>query len=123
MNKLRKRPTPDHKGSPSTTPALHRADTEPRDIWMANLPNTIIPTTRSKTMTLAMAPASALALESTPSPALPGYLYPRSPAEQYWAARALTAETLLAAKAGHRRELKKIACTEDVKRVVRIFVS
>ncbi|VDB87185.1 unnamed protein product [Peniophora sp. CBMAI 1063] len=72
---------------------------------------------RSRTMTLAMASASPNnAMEKT-QPALPGYLRPASPAEQYWAARALTAETLLAAKTEHQRELKAAVYSEDVKRV------
>lgn len=38
--------------------------------------------------------------------------------EQYWAARALTAETLLAARADHYRELRTVAYSEELKRSV-----
>ncbi|KAG5635712.1 hypothetical protein H0H81_010337 [Sphagnurus paluster] len=39
-----------------------------------------------------------------------------SPAEQYWSARALSAETLLSAKAIHQKELQDLMRAEDVKR-------
>jgi len=106
MHKLRKR----------SPPPLYRAETEPSGPWMAGMQNPISPGVKSKTMALAMSTSTA---PLDQSPALPGYLRPCSPAEQYWAARALTAETLLAAKTDHQRELKDVAYTEDVKRVVR----
>ncbi|KAJ7165061.1 hypothetical protein C8R46DRAFT_303740 [Mycena filopes] len=41
---------------------------------------------------------------------------PRSSAEQYWAARALSAETLLAARIEHHRELRSLSYLEETKR-------
>lgn len=38
--------------------------------------------------------------------------------EQYWAARALTAETLLVARAEHHREMRAMAYSEESKRTV-----
>ncbi|KAK7460795.1 hypothetical protein VKT23_008724 [Stygiomarasmius scandens] len=59
----------------------------------------------------------------SPSPSLashgssfPASFSPRSRAEQYWAARALSAETLLSAKAEHYAEVKNLADAGDVKR-------
>ncbi|KAJ7768701.1 hypothetical protein DFH07DRAFT_807681 [Mycena maculata] len=43
-------------------------------------------------------------------------LQPRTGAEQYWAARALSAETLLAARLEHQRELRSLSYAEEVKR-------
>ena len=43
---------------------------------------------------------------------------PRSAAEQYWAARALTAETLLSARLTHHEELRSAVYLHDVKRSV-----
>lgn len=43
-----------------------------------------------------------------------------SPNEQYWAARALTAEALLSAKECHYRELRNLTSEEDAKRTVRL---
>ncbi|KAI0049529.1 hypothetical protein FA95DRAFT_861012 [Auriscalpium vulgare] len=45
---------------------------------------------------------------------------PRSQAEQYWAARALTAETLLVARKDYERELKSIAYAGDTKKASEI---
>src|SRR6202451_3075142 len=53
----------------------------------------------------------------TPSQA-PGSLRPQSPAEQYWAARALKAETLLSARMTHHHELRSLSFTEETKRSV-----
>lgn len=44
---------------------------------------------------------------------------PRNRVEQYWAARALTAETLLKARTEHHREIRALSYTEDMKRYVR----
>ncbi|KAJ7792247.1 hypothetical protein B0H14DRAFT_2931990 [Mycena olivaceomarginata] len=43
-------------------------------------------------------------------------LQPRTSAEQYWAARALTAETLLSARVEHHRELRSLSYVEETKR-------
>ncbi|KAJ7905123.1 hypothetical protein B0H13DRAFT_2508843 [Mycena leptocephala] len=43
-------------------------------------------------------------------------LQPRTSAEQYWAARALTAETLLSARLEHHRELRSLSYAEETKR-------
>lgn len=50
-------------------------------------------------------------------------LQPRTSAEQYWAARALTAETLLSARVEHHRELRSLSYVEETKRAVRLFLS
>jgi hypothetical protein len=49
-------------------------------------------------------------------------LQPRTSAEQYWAARALTAETLLSARLEHHRELRSLSYAEETKRAVRDFL-
>ena len=43
---------------------------------------------------------------------------PQSAAEQYWATRALKAETLLSARTEHHRELKALVSSEAIKRAV-----
>lgn len=43
---------------------------------------------------------------------------PTSANEQYWAARALTAEALLSAQEGHYHELRTVTSEEDAKRIV-----
>lgn len=43
---------------------------------------------------------------------------PSTSAEHYWAARALTAESILEAKMDHQQELKSIKLYEDEKRTV-----
>ncbi|KAF9030343.1 hypothetical protein BDZ89DRAFT_673352 [Hymenopellis radicata] len=57
---------------------------------------------------------------STPAPIhqvpLENQMIPRNPVEQYWAARALTAEALLKARTEHHRELHAMSVTEDMKR-------
>ncbi|KZV72575.1 hypothetical protein PENSPDRAFT_353934 [Peniophora sp. CONT] len=146
MKKLRKRASrspvkPSRASNPTAT--FERADTEPSGTWLHSCatasasssatsstaalitpPATPGPISmnmkaqdRSRTMSLAMASASPNNIIEQTQPALPGYLRPCSPAEQYWAARALTAETLLAAKTEHQRELKATVYSEDVKRV------
>jgi len=47
---------------------------------------------------------------------LPSRVLPQSSAEQYWAARALKAETLLSARMAHHHELKVLSLTEETKR-------
>ncbi|KAJ7216453.1 hypothetical protein GGX14DRAFT_604793 [Mycena pura] len=59
-----------------------------------------------------------VAYNATPPPPLP-----RTSTEQYWAARALSAETLLTAQIGHRRELRSLSRAEEAKRAVRNFPS
>lgn len=44
-----------------------------------------------------------------------------STSEQYWAARALTAETMLTANAQYQLELRNLSESEQIKRSVRIF--
>ncbi|KAF9078379.1 hypothetical protein BDP27DRAFT_1309500 [Rhodocollybia butyracea] len=41
---------------------------------------------------------------------------PRSPSEQYWAVRALTAETLLTTKQKHHREVQSVTLVQESKR-------
>ncbi|KAI0059934.1 hypothetical protein BV25DRAFT_1993216 [Artomyces pyxidatus] len=62
--------------------------------------------------------ASGWQVGQTPQYAVPSASppRPRSAAEQYWAARALTAETLLTARKEHERELRNIASAGDAKR-------
>ena len=139
---------PSHGNASASDPniPLERADTEPSTTWLHSFPTSSIPIAsssaspaaalitppsspgptmaalkgqnRSRTMTLAMASALPNNPIEQMQPALPGFLRPCSPAEQYWAARALTAETLLAAKTEHHKELKAMVYSEDVKRVV-----
>ncbi|KAJ3771793.1 hypothetical protein FB446DRAFT_739006 [Lentinula raphanica] len=77
----------------------------------------------SKTMQMALlsesasgSPAASLAHISTSINTSPSIPYPRSTSEQYWAARALTAETLLVARKEHSEHLKNITATQETKR-------
>ena len=49
---------------------------------------------------------------------IPKSVKPVTPAEQYWAARALTAEALLSVKTQHHEEMKVMAVVEETKRTV-----
>ncbi|KAJ6622784.1 hypothetical protein B0H10DRAFT_1944386 [Mycena sp. CBHHK59/15] len=64
--------------------------------------------------------AHAIAVQRPPSAPLSATykaaLQPRSSAEQYWAARALAAETLLAARLQHQKELRSLSYSEETKR-------
>ncbi|KZT64975.1 hypothetical protein DAEQUDRAFT_677633 [Daedalea quercina L-15889] len=57
---------------------------------------------------------TAATLKATVS--LPPNVRPTTTAEQYWAARALTAETLLSAKLAHQNELMDLSSAEEEKR-------
>lgn len=46
-----------------------------------------------------------------------GYLRPQSLTEQYWAARALKAETRLSSSIAHQRELRSLSSSEETKRL------
>lgn len=50
----------------------------------------------------------------------PATMQPKSTVEQYWAARALTAEALLSARVIHQNELSAMASAAEDKRSVRI---
>ncbi|KAJ4490394.1 hypothetical protein J3R30DRAFT_3277116 [Lentinula aciculospora] len=47
-------------------------------------------------------------------------LYPRSQSEQYWAVRALTAETLLSARKEHFEDLQTVTILQETKRVTEV---
>lgn len=49
-------------------------------------------------------------------------VHPQSSAEQYWAARALRAETLLSSRMAHQRELKTLSFSEETKRSVSVDI-
>lgn len=101
------------------------------------------PTTPSKSRTMALAQTAARIVVAPGSAAASGYLattsgnlaaqthssshtrhlptsvvLPKTAQEQYWAARALTAETLLSAKVAHQHELKSVTSEADAKRMV-----
>lgn len=86
-------------------------------------------------MTYATADAALVSFKpSLPSPPVPQQQHPAlrypkahaplpmSPAEQYWAARALTAETLLSAAEAHQREVRSAVDAEEEKRLRDITV-
>ena len=56
--------------------------------------------------TTALARAAAATVSATISPGGAKAVKPLTPAEQYWAARALTAEALLSAQTRHREEVQ-----------------
>lgn len=77
-------------------------------------------------MMYAQVPAKVAVTQSTPASAatkatasLPPHVKPTTAAEQYWAARALTAETLLSARLAHHGELLALSAEEEEKRAVR----
>lgn len=87
------------------------------------------PQVQSRTMLYAQAalvPIKVTATQSNPASAtvkatggLPPHVKPTTAAEQYWAARALTAETLLSARLAHHGELLALSAEEEEKRAVR----
>lgn len=77
----------------------------------------------SRTMVLARAAATVTATAVGPAisgtlPKIPTTVKPVTPAEQYWAARALTAEALLSVKTTHQEEIRTLALAEETKRMV-----
>ncbi|KAI0725946.1 hypothetical protein C8Q72DRAFT_888088 [Fomitopsis betulina] len=71
----------------------------------------------------ALVPIKVTATQSNPASAtvkatggLPPHVKPTTAAEQYWAARALTAETLLSARLAHHGELLALSAEEEEKR-------
>ncbi|EKM57366.1 uncharacterized protein PHACADRAFT_255085 [Phanerochaete carnosa HHB-10118-sp] len=74
----------------------------------------------SRTMALARAAAVMTAPSKPLSPVvavpIPKIVKPVTPAEQYWAARALTAEAILSVKTQHHEEIKMLAVVEETKR-------
>ncbi|KAG2754375.1 hypothetical protein P692DRAFT_20827885 [Suillus brevipes Sb2] len=83
----------------------------------------------SRTMQIASA---SLAVESTPTPnntleyskatwySAPATVKPRTFVEQYWAARALVAETVLTTRVQHQREMAEVRLGEEEKRTNQI---
>ena len=74
-------------------------------------------------MTLARAAATVSATAIAPAisgtlPKLPTAIKPVTQAEQYWAARALTAEALLSLKTTHHEEIRTLSEAEESKRTV-----
>lgn len=72
-----------------------------------------------------LAQATSVAPSKAPTPwsggvawSSPAKAKPVTPAEQYWAARALTAEALLSVKAAHHEEVRTLAMSEETRRSV-----
>ncbi|KAJ7090562.1 hypothetical protein C8R43DRAFT_1142069 [Mycena crocata] len=72
--------------------------------------------------TLSTIEASPHGQSRTLSAAYESVLRPRTNAEQYWVARALTAETLLAARLEHHRDLRLLSYAEEHKRARELAV-
>ena len=51
---------------------------------------------------------------------MPRDVQPRTSAEQYWAARALKAETVLSTKDSHQLEVQHLRNSEETKKFVRL---
>ena len=147
MNKLRKPtpsspanrglsgPAPSSSNARTTSTPAHSARSPMRPQTLTEAP--IVPSYHtttpfvSRTMTYATADAALVSFKpSLPSPPVPQQQHPAlrypkahaplpmSPAEQYWAARALTAETLLSAAEAHQREVRSAVDAEEEKRLV-----
>lgn len=120
MNKLRKKPPP------RQNPDVRGSTVNTMSTALAISP--AIQTIQSRTMALACANMDVSSMSSSPS-AKHSHLattYAKSrqqmtTSEQYWAARALTAETMLTAKAQYQLELRTLSESEQVKRSVRIL--
>ena len=68
---------------------------------------------------VAVAPATSTSISACVQATLHPTVQPVTSTEQYWAARALTAETLLSARSAHEEELRTMAKYVDGKRAVR----
>jgi hypothetical protein len=107
MNKLRKPPPSDYYSGTTSRAFAYASSQAPSSAGtLTHVPPSIVSTTT---------------IDSWKTSQHPGYKdapQPRTATEQYWAARALTAETLLAAKDTHQLELKETTSAEDAKRKV-----
>ncbi|KAF5365218.1 hypothetical protein D9758_005442 [Tetrapyrgos nigripes] len=66
--------------------------------------------------TTAISSSTSTSLSPSYIPSIPSNFNPRSRVEQYWAARALSAETLLTAKTEHHIEVKNLTYEGDFRR-------
>ncbi|TDL27851.1 hypothetical protein BD410DRAFT_761047 [Rickenella mellea] len=101
MNKLRKRSSSKTTASTSSIPISISPSSSP---------------SVSRTLSIALKEPAHLNHPTKPIRPLPAIVQPRSPGETYWAVRALTAETLLAARREHYTELHELSRSEDVRR-------
>lgn len=79
--------------------------------------------------------SASLAVESTPTPnntleyskatwySAPATVKPRTFVEQYWAARALVAETVLTTRVQHQREMAEVRLGEEEERMASICIA
>ena len=117
MNKLRKKPPPRQNLKPDLQSSIVNA---------MSTAAAITPALQSRTMALARTTIDVLPTSSPSKHSNLATTYAKSrqqmtTSEQYWAARALTAETMLSASAHHQRELRSMTEVEQIKRTVRLI--
>ena len=101
-NKLKKAPTP--PGTPGK-PSLQRKYVTSTAIVSAPLLSN-------------KSPSNVVVIPPNAIDQPPEYFRPQTSAEQYWAIRALKAETVLQARTVHHRELQSLSFSEQTKRSV-----
>ncbi|CCM04493.1 uncharacterized protein FIBRA_06673 [Fibroporia radiculosa] len=108
MNKL-KRPHPPAQNNGPSKPPLQSA---------IHATSYSLPESRTMMYARAVVPAPTVKVTTTvpPIPAISAAARPSSVTEQYWAARALTAETLLSARIAHQTEILELATSAEEKR-------
>ena len=115
MNKLRKSAPVSPPATPSKSRTMALAQTAAR---MVTAPGSTVASNY-----FASAPQPEYALETYASTHIQSSSIsvprPKTAQEQYWAARALTAETLLSARTVHQQELKSVTIEADTNRMVR----
>lgn len=113
-NKLRKAPTP--PGSPSSPRKSQSSTSTLQSSPRKNAVSSAVPIVSLSPRK----PAAKTVVVAPPKPftQVSGSFHPQNPAEQYWAVRALKAETLLSARMAHHHELRSLSFSEETKRSV-----
>lgn len=118
MNKLRKKPPPRQNPDPQYPTASTMSTAV-----------AISPAVQSRTMMFARAntdvsslPSSSLLKNSNLATTYAKSKQQMTNSEQYWAARALTAETMLTANAQYQREIRNMSESERIKRSVCVWL-
>jgi hypothetical protein len=113
-NKLRKAPT-----SPSTPSSPRKSQSSTNTLQSSPRKNAVSSAVPIASLSPCK-PAAKTVMIAPPKPPtqVSGPLRPQNPAEQYWAVRALKAETLLSARMAHHHELRSLSFSEETKRSV-----
>ncbi|EGO01122.1 hypothetical protein SERLA73DRAFT_179176 [Serpula lacrymans var. lacrymans S7.3] len=125
MNKLKKQQSVASSAQPLSGSSRHPSSPTTTAIYNGNQNAYTYRSGSTATTQPSIPSSSAIVMDLVPSKNIaevwnaassPASMKPRTYVEQYWAARALTAETMLTARASHQRELASLKFSEESKR-------